>query len=93
MTTSGADPRISEFEQDLWKNFWKLYDDETYRKTHGVRVAMGQGVWGMFEKGKLYTITLQTDGGLTLTSEPLKGIYIGGPSKSLGVEVNLTRVA
>jgi hypothetical protein len=72
----GADPHVSEFEQDLWKNFWKLYDDETYRHTKGVRVAMGQGVWGMFEKGKLYTITLQTDGGLTLTSEPLKGIYI-----------------
>ena len=72
----GADPRVSDFEQDLWKNFWKLYGDETYRKTHGVRVAMGQGVWGMFDKGKLYTITLQTDGGLTLSSEPLKGIYI-----------------
>jgi hypothetical protein len=72
----GADPHVSDFEKDLWKNFWKLYEDDYYRKSKGVRVAMGQGVWGMFEKGRLYTITLQTDGGLTLTSEPLKGIYI-----------------
>lgn len=72
----GAEPRVSEFEQDLWKNFWKLYDDESYRQMKGVRVAMGQGVWGMFDKGKLYTITLQSDGGLTLASEPLKGIYV-----------------
>ena len=72
----GAEPRVSAFEQDLWKDFWKLYDDETYRQMKGVRVAMGQGVWGMFDKGKLYTITLQSDGGLTLASEPLKGIYV-----------------
>src|SRR5947207_993082 len=32
-----ADPRVTEFETDLWKNFWKLYDDETYRKSMGVR--------------------------------------------------------
>ena len=44
-------------------------------KEKGVRVAMGQGVWGMFEPDRLYTITLENDGGLSLTSEPLKGIY------------------
>ena len=36
---------------------------------------MGQGVWGMFEPGKLYTITTEANGGLSLRSEPLKGIY------------------
>ena len=35
----------------------------------------GDGVWRPFEPGKLYTITLQTDGGLIINSEPLKGIY------------------
>jgi hypothetical protein len=70
-----ADPRITEFEQDLWKDFWRLTSDETYRKEKGVRVAMGQGVWGMFEPNRLYTVTLENDGGLSLTSEPLKGIY------------------
>jgi hypothetical protein len=71
----GADPRVSEFEQELWRDFWRLADDEAYRKLMGVRVALGDGVWRPFEPGKLYTITLQTDGGLLINSEPLKGIY------------------
>jgi hypothetical protein len=71
----GADPRVSAFEQELWRDFWRLADDEGYRKSMGVRVAQGDGVWRPFEPGKLYTITLHTDGGLIIQSEPLKGIY------------------
>jgi hypothetical protein len=71
----GADPRVSQFEQDLWKDFWRLADDDAYRQSMGVRVAQGEGVWRPFEPGKLYTITLKTDGGLLISSEPLKGIY------------------
>lgn len=71
----GADPRISQFEQELWKDFWKLADDAEFRAEHGVRVANGQGVWGPFEPDKLYTITLESDGGLNIASEPLRGIY------------------
>jgi hypothetical protein len=71
----GADPRVSEFEQDLWKDFWRLADDPAYRKSMGVRIAQGEGVWLSFEPGYLYTITLDTTGGLFIQSEPLKGIY------------------
>ena len=28
----GADPRVSQFELSLWTDFWKLYEDEEYRK-------------------------------------------------------------
>ncbi len=71
----GADPRISEFETGLWNEFWTLADDPQLRAEKGVRIANGQGVWGPFEPDKLYTITLESDGGLNLVSEPLKGIY------------------
>lgn len=71
----GADPRITEFETKLWKDFWKLYEDQSYRASMGVRALGGHGVWGPFEQGKLYTLTLESDGGLNLTCEPLKGIY------------------
>jgi hypothetical protein len=71
----GADPRVSKFEQELWQNFWKLADDAAYRDKYGVRVANGQGLWGPFEADKLYTISIESDGGLNLRSEPLKGIY------------------
>lgn len=71
----GADPRVSEFEIELWKNFWRLADDPSYRAEKGVRVANGQGVWGPFEPDRIYTITLESDGGLNITNEPLRGIY------------------
>src|SRR5688500_5457836 len=71
----GADPRVSEFESDLWRNFWRLADDPQYRQEKGVRVANGQGVWGPFEPDKLYTITLESGGGLNIQAEPLRGIY------------------
>jgi hypothetical protein len=72
----GADPRVSQFESQLWQNFWRLADDPDFRAQHGVRIANGQGVWGPFEPGKLYTITLESDGGLNITTEPVRGIYL-----------------
>jgi hypothetical protein len=78
-----ADPRVATFEQQLWQDFWRLTDDEQFRKEHGVSVAMGQGVWGMFEPEKLYRITTQSNGGLLLTSEPMKGIYREAMKKTL----------
>ena len=71
----GADPRVSTFEMELWQNFWRLADDAQYRQEKGVRVANGQGVWGPFAPDKLYTITLESGGGLNIQSEPLRGIY------------------
>lgn len=70
-----ADPKLASFEQSLWNDFWRLAADEDFRKERGVRVAMGQGVWGMFEPARLYRVTLEADGGLSLTAEPLRGIY------------------
>lgn len=69
------DPKVALFEQELWKNFWRLADDADYRNQMGVRVAQGEGVWRPFEPNRLYTITLEFNGGLNIRSEPLKGIY------------------
>jgi len=71
----GADPQVSEFETSLWSDFWKLYDDANYRQSKGVRAMGGHGLWGPFQPNRLYTITLESAGGLSMTSEPLKGIY------------------
>lgn len=65
----------AKFEKELWQNFWRLAEDGKYRAEKGVRVANGQGIWGPFTTDRLYTITLDADGGLNLASEPLKGIY------------------
>jgi len=71
----GADPRVTEYEKTLWKDFWKLAEDEEYRKQYGVRVAQGEGPWGPFAMDRLYTLSIDSDGGLNIRSEPLKGIY------------------
>lgn len=70
----GADPKTSEFEQGLWRDFWRLADDAAYRQEKGVRIANGQGLWWSLEKDRIYTISIESDGGLNYTAEPLKPI-------------------
>jgi hypothetical protein len=71
----GTDPRVSSFETGLWKDFWKLADDEKYRSKMGVRVVSGEGPWWPCDPNKLYTITIEAAGGLNVTFEPVKPIY------------------
>ncbi len=71
----GADPRVSNYEKELWAGFWQLADDEELRKKKGVRVAQGEGPWGPFKMDRLYTLSIDADGGLNIVSQPLKGIY------------------
>jgi hypothetical protein len=67
--------RQAAFERELWGNFWRLADDPAYRASMGVRVAQGEGVWAPFLPDRLYTVSIESDGGLNLVSESLKGIY------------------
>jgi hypothetical protein len=69
------DQTVDTFEQQLWDSFWRLAEQSDYRSSMGVRVAQGEGVWRPFEAGRLYTITLENNGGLNIQSEPLKGVY------------------
>src|SRR5882724_1575763 len=71
----GTSPQVGQFEQNLWANFWRLADDPAFAQEKGVRIANGQGVWGPFKPDQLYTITIEANGGLNITHEPLKGIY------------------
>jgi len=71
----GTDPMGGSFETSLWKDSWKLADDEKYRNKMGVRVVNGEGPWWPCDPGKLYTITIEAAGGLNVTFEPVKPIY------------------
>ena len=71
----GSDPRVTPFQRSLWAEFWRLAEDADYRKVKGVRAAFGSDVWFPCRPGRLYTVVLQANGGLTQTSEPLRGIY------------------
>jgi len=71
----GADPRVSSFEQDLWANFWKLYNDRDARDARGIRGLHGEGLYGQFNPGHVYTITLRASGDGTINEEPLDPMY------------------
>ena len=77
----GANPASADFEARLWKDFWRLLEDPVYAKSHGVRVAQGEGVWWPPQEGKLYTLSINADGGLELNSEPIKPIYLQAMKK------------
>ena len=86
-----ADPHVTEFEMSLWNDFWKLYDDGSYRQAKGVRALGGHGLWGPFKPEQLYTITLESAGGLSMTSEPLKGIYREALQRRAGLTSTTTQ--
>jgi hypothetical protein len=71
----GTDPRVGNFELSLWNDFWKLAKDPAYSHEKGVRISEGEGLWWPCDPDQLYTITIESDGGLNVTSEPVKGIY------------------
>lgn len=64
-----------EFETELWRNFWRLADDAKYREEKGVRVAQGESPWTYFYQDRIYTLSLEAAGGLSITSRPMEGIW------------------
>ncbi|HEY1922654.1 MAG TPA: hypothetical protein VGG44_07785 [Tepidisphaeraceae bacterium] len=71
----GADPQISAFEESLWADFWKLYNDHDARESRGIRGLHGEGLYGQFNPGHVYTITLRSNGDGTINEEPLDPMY------------------
>lgn len=63
----GLDEERAAFEQELWRDFWAMArDPEGLGTENGVKVAYGQQVFGIFEPGRIYEVTLQANGGMTL---------------------------
>jgi hypothetical protein len=71
----GDGPKVTEFERTLWQQIWRLAEDEAYRKEMGVRVVRPAAVRTRFQPDRLYTLALETDGGLHVSSRPLQGVY------------------
>lgn len=71
-----AEPSSSKFEQQLWGEFWKLADNESLRKSRGVDVAHGVGVFGNLQPDRKYIITLNPDGNVTRRDEAIPAVYL-----------------
>jgi hypothetical protein len=74
--------RVSEFERELWQNFWQLVDDKEFRAKKGVETAGGKAAYARVAPDRLYRITLDVSGNPTLDWEPIKPIYREAMKKS-----------
>ncbi|MBU0755658.1 MAG: hypothetical protein KJ645_11000 [Planctomycetes bacterium] len=66
----------TDFEVELWQDFWKYATDPQAAKEKGVRIVQGEAVYTRFVKENLYTLTLDHDGGINIQVEPIPGILL-----------------
>jgi hypothetical protein len=59
-------PQPSEFERQLWSRFWDYARDVQLAARDRVRVAQGESVYEPVMKGDVWTLTLQSNGGLSI---------------------------
>ena len=68
--------RMSEFERQIWSDFWELANDPEQARKKGIRAAHGEAPSTELREGRTYRVELRASGGLTIS--PVKKI---GPVK------------
>ncbi|MEX1223939.1 MAG: hypothetical protein WEA31_05265 [Pirellulales bacterium] len=58
---------ITEFERDIWQDFWEISNDPKQAERRGIRAAHGEAVSFKTLPGKVYRLTLRASGGLTVS--------------------------
>lgn len=67
----------SEFETELWKDFWKYALDPKAREHAGIKNAQIEAPGSMFLPGAIYTLHIEHDGGLRIDAQPIPEILKG----------------
>jgi hypothetical protein len=63
-----ADRQVpSNFEQDLWKRFWELANNDKLAKEHGVRAIHGDAPYMRLEPDRVYEVCLRSTGEVIIT--------------------------
>ncbi len=65
-TRGGA---ISDFEKQIWDDFWNIANDPSKAKELGIRAAHGEAISIKAEKGRTYKIQLRASDGLSIVPE------------------------
>ncbi len=61
---------MTEFEKEIWDNFWTIANDPGLAEKKGIRAAHGEAVSMKAEKGKSYRIVLRASDGLSIVPNP-----------------------
>lgn len=57
---------MTEFERQLWSEFWEFANDPQRAAEMGIRAANGEAVSIQVREGKVYSISLRASGGLSI---------------------------
>ncbi len=67
---------MSEFEAQIWEDFWELANDPEKADQMGIRAASGEAPFIRVREGMTYKLELRASGGLTLTPEPRSNLQM-----------------
>lgn len=65
----GAGDRMSDFEKQIWTEFWTIANDESMAQELGIRAAHGEAPSMKLQKGKSYRVLLRASDGLSITPD------------------------
>lgn len=65
----GRSGPMTDFEKQIWSDFWSVAGDEQKQAELGIRAAHGEAPSIRVQKGKSYRVDLRASGGLTITPE------------------------
>ncbi len=63
----------SEFERELWSDFWRVALDRKLAREKGIRVAQGEAVRTKLKTGLVYRLTIEAAGGINITVSDTAG--------------------
>ena len=65
----GTGNEMSDFEKQIWSEFWTIANDESRARELGIRAAHGEAPSMKLQKGKSYRIQLRASDGLSITPD------------------------
>jgi hypothetical protein len=73
----GGTEEMSDFEREIWANFWEYANDPERADQAGIRAAHGEAPSIKLLPGKLYRVQLRASDGLSIVAEDLPAALRG----------------
>ena len=58
---------MSDFEKEIWKDFWEFANDPRRAAEMGIRAANGEAVSVKVREGMKYSLELRASGGMSIS--------------------------
>ncbi|MBX3415573.1 MAG: hypothetical protein KF708_23010 [Pirellulales bacterium] len=68
---------MSDFEREIWANFWEYANDPERARASGIRAAHGEAPSIKLQAGKLYRVQLRASDGLSIVADDLPAALRG----------------